>query len=59
MELAHDHEVHERQMSRFTRLEPESAVEQILRVLGKTEEEIEAVRARAAERAHFDKIFGS
>jgi hypothetical protein len=34
-------------------------VEQILRVLGKTADEIEAVRVRAAESAHFDKIFGS
>ena len=34
-------------------------VEQILAVLGKSAEEIEVVRAKAAERAHFDKIFGS
>jgi uncharacterized phage-associated protein len=34
-------------------------VEQILAVLGKSADEIAVVRARAAERAHFDKIFGS
>src|SRR5262249_41439032 len=34
-------------------------IEEILAVLGKTEDEIEAVRTRAAETAHFSKIFGS
>jgi hypothetical protein len=41
LELAHDHEVQDRQMSRFTRLEPESAVEQILRVDGSAVELVE------------------
>ena len=37
----------------------ELSVEQVLRVLGKGEEEIETVRRRAEERRHFAKVFAS
>lgn len=37
----------------------EIAVEKILQILGKGEAEIEEIRQRAAEKAHFDRILGT
>lgn len=37
----------------------EIPIEEILQVLGKSEAEIEEIRQRAAEKVHFDRIFGA